>query len=286
MGKPLCLHGKAVQRPRHDEKRPMAALRRLVAEFLRKVKQPAKLSASHHFHDPPVVFRPFLPEAVGPVLRQPVGQISAGDDRHPFSGPHDRPLNALSQPVMHGKGQAGKPDAHRLIVSVIPVQEPERDHRPVIQPSVLLSHGSRGNIRRVRLLRDQPHKLRVILRPHLRMRRAEASEIPFRLRSRRNMKIVRIHDRMGRQHRHRIRLPGSQAARRLMVCVDGSLNPFFLPPSHLRNDQRRMRHHNCSCDRHGKSSLLSFTGSRIPRGYILRLLLKKTVDVSFVYGLY
>lgn len=107
-----------------------------------------------------------------------MGQVAAGDDRNPLFGPLRRPLNALSQPVVRGKRKPGKTDPHHLIIPIILIQKPQRNHGSVIQPPVLLAHGPGGNIRPVRFLTDQPGQLPVIGHPHLRMRRTEAAKIP------------------------------------------------------------------------------------------------------------
>ena len=193
VGQPLGLHRKAVQRTCHNGKRSVSAFRGLIAELLRKIEQFSERRTPHDVHDPLIILRTFLLKSIRPLLFQPVGEISAADDCD-LSPEQLRCLpDARSQLVVHGERKPGETDPHQTVLSVILIQEIQRNHCPVVQSSVPLAQSPGWNIARLCLPRKHGDKLCVIAHPELHLRRPELSEIAFCSLSRRNMKIVGIH---------------------------------------------------------------------------------------------
>ena len=193
VGQPLGLHRKAVQRTCHNGKRSVSAFRGLIAELLRKIEQFSERRTPHDVHDPLIIFRAFLLKSIRALRFQPMGEISAADDCDLSSEQFRGLPDARSQLVMPGERKSRETDPHQTVLSVILIQEIERNHCPVVQSPVPLSQSPGGNIARLRLPGKHRDELCVIAHPELHLRRPELSEISFRSLPRRNMKIIRVH---------------------------------------------------------------------------------------------
>ena len=107
MGQDRGLYAEAIQNPGHDHKGPMAAFRCFIAKRFVKVEQLLEGRPTADIHDPPIVFRPFLGEPIGPVFLEFVGKVPAGDQDRPSSGICRSSGDDLPKAVMVGQGQPG-----------------------------------------------------------------------------------------------------------------------------------------------------------------------------------
>ena len=67
-----------------------------------------------------------------------MGQVAARDKNNPSPRVADRLRNDLSQLIMSGEGQPGKPDADEFGAAVFLPYKPQRNHRSVIKLPVPL----------------------------------------------------------------------------------------------------------------------------------------------------
>ena len=201
-----CFDLQPVERTRHDHKRPVSALRRLFAEGLVKFQQLAERRASAHVHDAAVVFRSLRGESVRSVRLQLVRKVPACDQHRPRSGVLDGSGDQLPQPVMVAERQSGQTDAYKLPARIFLPDEPQRHHRAVIERRVPLAERARGEILRIRELRDTLYKRRVVplRKPHA--ARAKLPERTGRAAAGRDVKVIRVHDGMRTGDDQRVRL--------------------------------------------------------------------------------
>ena len=98
-------------------------------------------------------------------------------------------------------------------------------------------------------------ELRVVLHMDFDLRCAELTHISLCGLPRRDVEVIRIQDRMRRGQDDRIRPKLGYKSCRLFISRGGSGYFLFLPSSDLRKDDRRMRDHDRTDDRHALSSL-------------------------------
>ena len=144
MGQLFRFHGQPVQRSRHDDERPVPALRGALAEGLVKLKQFPEGRPTAHVHDARIILRSLGRKAVRAISLQLVGKISAGDIRGPAAGFFHSPLDDLPQPVMLFQRQAGQPQPDQPEIIILLPDEIQRHHRAVIQCLFPLAHRARG----------------------------------------------------------------------------------------------------------------------------------------------
>ena len=117
----------------------MAALGCPVAEALVKIKQFVKGGPAEHIHDALVVFRPLLCQAVGAVLLQPVGQVSAADDHGAPVQLFRRLPDQLAQMIVVRQREAGQPDPDQAIIRKKLIYIIQGDEGSVIQFRISLA---------------------------------------------------------------------------------------------------------------------------------------------------
>ena len=135
----LRLHRHAVQRPSHDLEGAQAALRRPVAEGRVHGQKAQEVSLCHSLGDLPVKLRPLRGEAVGAILPQLVGQVSAGNEHSPAPQGLHRLSDTLPQPVVVHRREPGQADAEDRAVRPGLPQEVQRYKGPVVQRRVPLT---------------------------------------------------------------------------------------------------------------------------------------------------
>ena len=252
VGEAVRTHGQSVQRPRHDDKTAVSALCRPVAEGFLKVQKLVELRAAHDIHDAVVVHRSVLIKAVGPFLLQLVGQVPAPDQDHAPAKPVRRLPDLLSQPVVVRQRQPRQPDADDPVgvrIQVL-IQKIEGDHRSVVQRRGPLPHRAARKIIPVAEPAESMHECMVVGGANADTGRPKLPEVPLRSQSRRNVKVIRVHHAVRRCDHHCLRLQGSGKLHGRPVGVCRCLDLFFFSASDLRQDDRRMRHHDRSDNCH------------------------------------
>ena len=127
----------------------------------------------------------------------------------------------------------------------------QRDHRSVIQFGISFPKGAGGKARIGRRSRQRLNKCAVVICPDLHVPCPELPHIAFCVFSRGNMEIIRISHRMRRNENNGLRSKLSDQCSGFSVCFVCRGNLLFFPSANLRQDNRRMRDHNRSNDRHG-----------------------------------
>ena len=174
-----CLNGQSVKGTCHDDKGPVSAFRRPVAECLIEIKQFSKCRPAAHVHDPRVILRPFFGKSVRAVVLQFVRQISAGHEDRLASEFVDRLPDHLPKPVMLGEGESGKTYAHYFGTCVFAADEVKRDHSTVVQPLVPLAHDAGRKTLPARDICQLVHELSVVLLVKTHLRGPEPPEVAF-----------------------------------------------------------------------------------------------------------
>ena len=100
VGQLLRFHGHAIQRSRHDDERPVSALRGMLTEGFVKIEQLSESSPAAHVHDARVIYRPFGCKTIRAIALQLVGKIAAGNIHNPAFRFSHSSLDDLPQAVM------------------------------------------------------------------------------------------------------------------------------------------------------------------------------------------
>ena len=188
-----AFHRAPVQCAGHDTEAPVPALRSLLEKRLIVVKEPAELSFGRVLQNSFVVHRPRRVEAVRAVRLHLMREIPAGNEDHAPVKRSRRLRDHLAEPVMVRQRQPRKPHAHEPVIRIRLIDEVQRNDRAVIKRRIPLPHRARGKMQPLRLLLQKSRERLVIRRVDPDASGPEASEIPRRAPSRRNMKVIRVH---------------------------------------------------------------------------------------------
>ena len=125
-----------------------------------------------------------------------MGKITTGDNCDSAIKPVRRLSDTLSKPEMLMKGLSGESNPHQFKICKLSSQKIKRYHRGMIKLTPSPAFCSRRNSPILRKTAQLGDKLRVINSAYLKLRISVKSEIPLRPRSRRNMKIILVHNGM------------------------------------------------------------------------------------------
>ena len=126
------------------------------------------------------------------------------------------------------------------------LQEIQRNHRAMVERGLLFPQKPCRETCSRAVLTEPGRQSLIILSSHPDLCCPELTEIALRPAARRDMEIIRIHDRMWTGHDNRIRPQGCRPFHDLMISIDRPLDFLFLTTAHCRYDQGRMwYHHSC-----------------------------------------
>ena len=254
-----AFHGFPIESASHNPEGTQPALGGGFAEIRIKPEQLRKVAVSERFRCKAVELRPFGCETVGAVLFQLVGEVPARDDDDAAPELFSRCGNALPQPVMHQRRQAGKADAHKPVLPCAGfIQEAERYHGGVVELLPTLPECPRRDLPLSAELRQRLDELRVVLCVHANLRGPEPAEIPLRFPAGRNMEIIRIHHAVRAGQDNRLRLKKRRLPHNGAVGRNGFPDFSLFPVPDFRQNNGRMRHGKSCQNRHHIASVWLF----------------------------
>ena len=254
----LGIDGEAVERARHDPERPQAALGGIFREVRRRHQELPKIAARKALLHALVEDRPVRRKAIRAVFLEFVRKVAARDECDFEAELRCRARDELAELVMLCKRQPREADAHDLSRIARLLQVAHRNHRRMVKRRIPLAKRARGQPCRFRKRREALHEPFIIAHADPQPRRTELAEIPRCSRARRDMKIVRIQNRMRTREHDEVGGKAHDARSCLAVGVDGLLDAPFFSVADLRHDEWRVRHSNGSKHRHIYHSFLVF----------------------------
>ena len=153
---------KTIEGPSHDHKRTMTAFSCFVAEIFAEIKQFIKSRSRADIHDASVIFRSFRSKTVRTIFLQLVRKIAAGDKDGFSIQSIARFLDQHTQFIMLRQIQTGKTDPDDPALLVLLTDEPQRNHRPMIQIRISFTQYSGGKTFLIAQITKQIDQLRVI----------------------------------------------------------------------------------------------------------------------------
>ena len=146
--------------------------------------------------------------------------------------------------------KAGQSHAHDGGLHPRFAQEIEGDQNTVIESRVSLAERTGPQPCSLSPAHDLIPQRNIVLHLDAYLRRAEGRHIAYRSAAGGNMKIVPVHNRVGRGHDEHIGIPPGHLLRCGTHGTVGGMNLLFPPPAHLRQQHRRMWGQNCTKHRH------------------------------------